>query len=162
MGGQTAALRTASGCVNSLRYYREEEQMAATTGGGGTEPFPLKGRAAGDEDPFPLKLTVKGKGAGKWIKGKGSYGALQIGPFVELVAVGTTPDFNMKAKLVMSPLRIFPPQFGLFFFVPEITLPAEKPFWVDASFFSDDPVADIIVWDADGRHVVPVTKVQLS
>jgi hypothetical protein len=119
------------------------------------DPFSLK--SGGGSEPFPLDLKIKGKSGGKWIKGKGSYGALQIGPFVELVAVGTTPDFNMKVKLAMSPLTIFPPQF-----VPEITLPAEKPFWVDASFFSGDPVAEIIVWDADGRHVVPVTQAPLS
>jgi hypothetical protein len=117
--------------------------------------------AGGGTEPFPLALKIKGNGAGKWIKGKGSYRGLQIGPFVELIAVGTTPDLNMIARLVMSPLRIFPPQFGLFFFVPEITLPAEKPFIVDTSFFSEEPIADIVVWDADGRHSVPVSQVPI-
>lgn len=115
----------------------------------------------GDEDPFPLfplELMLKGKGAGHWIKGRGKYFGLQIGPFVELIAVGTTPDFNMQVRLVASPLRIFPPQFGLFFFVPEITLPAEKPFTVTATFFSQDHIANVTIWDADGQHVVPILQ----
>jgi hypothetical protein len=121
----------------------------------GENPFPL---LAGDDDPFPLAVTVKQQVTGKWVKGKGSYLAVQIGPFVELVATGTLNYLNAEARLVKSPLTIFPPLYGLFFFIPEIGLPALKPFTVMASFFSKDAVKSVTVYDADGKHDVPVVQ----
>jgi hypothetical protein len=121
----------------------------------GGNPFPL---LSGGETPFPWVVTVKQQVTGRWVKGKGSYLAVQIGPFVELVATGTLNYLNAEARLVKSPLTIFPPIYGLFFFIPEIGLPAQKPFTVTASFFSEDPVKSVTVYDADGEHDVPVVQ----
>ena len=55
-----------------------------------------------------------------------------------------------------SPLTIFPPIYGLFFFIPQIGLPALKPFTVTALFFSEEAVKSVTVYDVDGKHDVPV------
>jgi hypothetical protein len=138
--------------------------MAKTKGGDGHpwpwapsgdgDPIPWA-KLLGDEDPFPLRLK-SGAIVGKWTAGRGEYHAFQVGPIVELVASGKTSDFNTRVKLVQTPLRIFPPQYILLFLVPEITLPTEMPFTVPASFLSEEPIKTIVVWDADGKHQVPV------
>lgn len=130
--------------------------MAVARRGDG-DPFPLRGTVSG-EDPFPLKLTVKKQVLGRWVKGTGSYSAIQIGPFVRLTATGKLPYFNATAHLVKSPLTIFPPVYGLFFFIPEIQLPAQLPFEVHASFFTEETVNTILVWDAKGKHSVKVNQ----
>jgi hypothetical protein len=120
---------------------------------GDGDHFPFK--SLGDGDPFPLLIKANLKVAGKWELGRAKYIALQIGPFVELVATGST-QFNVQVRLVAAPITIFPPQFGLFFFTPEITLPAEKPFSISTSFASKDAINKVVVWDADGKHDVVV------
>jgi hypothetical protein len=125
---------------------------------GDEDPFPLRRRTPGGSEPFPLEVKVKQQVGGKWVKGKGSYLAVQIGPFVDLVATGTLNYLNAQARLVKSPLTIFPPIYGLFFLIPEIGLPALKPFTVTASFFSEEPVRSVTVYDADGKHDVPVVQ----
>jgi hypothetical protein len=112
----------------------------------GENPFGL----ARDGDSFPLASS-----GGTWVIGRGTFSAFQFQSLVTLFAAGTT-RFNYEVKLVASPLTVFPPQFGLFFLVPEIVLPAERPFAVDAQFFSKDKVSKITCWDADGRHEVSV------
>jgi hypothetical protein len=123
----------------------------------GEDPFPWAG-GHGDEDPFPLSLRIRGKVTGKWVKGRGHYRALQVGPFCEIIAAGATGDFNSEAALVPSPLTVFPPVYGLFFYIPEITMPAEKPFVKEAYFFSKETVQNVVIWDADGKHTVPVVQ----
>jgi hypothetical protein len=110
------------------------------------------------EDPFPLGPKVNGKLAGKWEPGVGNYAAFQIGPFVELIASGVTPNFNTEVKLVRAAITIFPPEYVLMFFSPEISLPAEKPFIVDTHFLSKQPVSTVIVWDRNGKHEVTVVQ----
>jgi len=110
------------------------------------------------EDPFPLSPKLAGKAAGKWEPGVGSYVAYQIGPFVELIASGMTSNFNTEVKLVRSVLTVFPPEYVLMFYLPEISLPAEKPFAVTASFLSKEPIGKVIVWDKKGKHEVAVIQ----
>lgn len=123
---------------------------------GGEDPFPLKKLHAGDGDPFPLSIKTEGQTIGRWVKGRGSYRALQVGPFVQLYASGVISHRNATAHLVRSPLTVFPPIYGLFFFIPEISLPQEEPFVTTASFFADEQVEQLTVWDTDGRHDIKV------
>jgi hypothetical protein len=126
---------------------------------GGEDPFPLRSRILpGGGNPFPLNVKVNQQTVGRWIKGSGSYTARQIGPFVDITATGMLNYLNADAQLVKSPLTVFPPIYGLFFFIPQIGLPAEKPFTVTASFFSDGPVQSVSVYDAEGKHEVSVTQ----
>ena len=74
-----------------------------------------------------------------------------------IAAVGMV-RLNYDVKLVAAPIRIFPPQYGLFFLVPDIVLPAERPFVVEAHFFSKEKVPTVICWDANGRHDVKVVQ----
>jgi hypothetical protein len=123
----------------------------------GEDPFPLRRlKPLGGEDPFPLRIASEGQVVGSWVKGRGSYRALQVGPFVRIIATGTLSYFNSTAYLVKSPLPVVPPLYGLFFFVPEVKVPAEAPFTATADFFMDEQVLQIGVYDADGRHEVPV------
>src|SRR5215207_6153723 len=124
---------------------------------GDEDPFPLRGTTLG-EDPFPLKVAVKKQIAGRWVKGKGSYKALQIGPFVRLTATGTLNHMNASAVLVKSPLAVFPPIYGLFFYIPEVDIPAQNPFVVHTFFFASDTVDVVIVYDVGEKHKVKVDQ----
>jgi hypothetical protein len=77
---------------------------------------------------------------------------------VDVTATGILSYFNAQAQLVKSPLTVFPPIYGLFFLIPEIGLPAEKPFLATASFFFDGAVKSVSVYDADGKHDISVTQ----
>lgn len=111
-----------------------------------------------DEYPFPIAADgaeLAATGPGQWVLGVGTYYAYQIGPVVELLASGSV-RVNMTAALHTAPINVFPPQYGLFFFVPPVQLPAEKPFIAQASFQVRGAVRSLIVFDRGGRHDVPV------
>lgn len=124
---------------------------------GDDDPIPWA-RLLDGEGPFPLGPKVDGKTAGNWKPGVGNYLAYQIGPFVELVAHGMTSNFNTEVKLVRSALTVFPPEYILMFLVPDVSLPAEKPFTVTASFLSKVAQGKVIVWDQKGKHEVAVIQ----
>ncbi|WP_372424067.1 hypothetical protein [Salinarimonas chemoclinalis] len=117
----------------------------------GEIPWPF--RAAGED---AQSVTSAGGDIGRWVKGRGTYMASQTGSVVELTAQGSLPSFNMEAKLVQSQLTIFPPEFALLFFQPEVRLPAFKPFQVSTTFVAAEAIAELVVYDADGQHRVPV------
>jgi hypothetical protein len=127
---------------------------------GDGDPFPL---AKAGKDPFPLppkgSVFAFTSADGRWVKGVGKFSAFQIETLVTVVATGMT-RFNYQVKLVASPLTVFPPQYGLFFLVPDIVLPAERPFAVDAHFFAQGVVPNVICWDADGSHDVKVVQLK--
>ena len=49
---------------------------------------------------------------------------------VLITAVGEAPNLNTIVTLEMLPWKIYPPQFGLFFETPQVSLPATRPFLV--------------------------------
>ena len=125
---------------------------------GDEDPFPMSRRAAGalagDGDPFPLAS------GGIWVKGIATFSAFQFHPLVAVIATGAA-RFNFDVKLVAAPLTGLPPHtYGLFFFIPEIVIPEEKPFTVESYFFSEKLVEKIICWDAKGQHEVRVAQIR--
>ncbi len=117
----------------------------------------------GDDDPYPLELPIEseGKKAGTWELWEGRYRAFQIGPIVEVSATFYMPYLNSEARLFTSPIAVFPPEFSLYLFRPEIVLPAQPPeseFSTKASFISASRIASINIWDRNGRQTIPVTQ----
>lgn len=91
--------------------------------------------------------------------GGATFNATQKGGQVVITAVGEHPSSNYEAKLVQSMLRIWPPQYMLARKqTGELGAAVMTPFAVTASFNASDPVARVIVTDADGRHEVNVDQ----
>lgn len=90
--------------------------------------------------------------------GVGYYFAMQLADSITVHAAGMTPHLNDLVHLEQLPVLIYPPELALYFYTPEITLPALKPFLVSASFTAKEPVSNLTVHDAGGRHSVPVQK----
>jgi hypothetical protein len=117
---------------------------------------------AGGEDIWPLNKTYvfepKGGKGGKLHKrlGRGSYKAYQFGQRVTVVASGMRPNLQTIVTLETLPMTIFPPQYGLFFTDPDIVSPAMFPFDVEAHFHAEEIIRSVVVYDADGKHDVPV------
>ena len=104
-------------------------------------------------------VALDGEDLGRWIKGAGTYTATQAGSIVTLIATGTLPSTNMRAELVQTQIALFPPEFALLFFVPDIQLPMTRDFERHSSFVSESPVDTLVVYDASGRHEIRVDQV---
>ena len=91
--------------------------------------------------------------------GGAKYSATQANGEVVLRAKGEHLTGGFETKLVMSPLRIYPPQWMLA--VREPSGPATfaiTPYDVTASFKANEPVEALHVSDAAGKHIVPVEQ----
>jgi hypothetical protein len=75
---------------------------------------------------------------------------------VLITAVGEAPNLNTIVTLEMLPWKIYPPQFGLFFETPQVSLPATRPFLVWGIFPYPKRENDLAVFDSAGRHSVPI------
>jgi hypothetical protein len=87
------------------------------------------------------------------------YQATRLTDFaVLIVAIGEAPNLNTRVTLEQLPWRIYPPHFGLFFETPQIALPATRPFvvWQVAGY--PPGLTEIVIVDANGRHVVQLAK----
>lgn len=121
-----------------------------------------KGAASSGDKPFSRDKTYtwtpKGGRGGALHKrlGTGKYIAHQFGQTVTIYATGMAPNFQTIVKLEMLPIEIFPPEFALFFYDPDIVSPAERPFLVENSFHSSEIIKVVQVHDAKGRHAVKV------
>lgn len=71
---------------------------------------------------------------------------------VLIMAVGEAPNLNTIVTLEMLPWKIYPPQFGLFFETPQVSLPATRPFIVWGTFPYPKREDALVVLDAAGRH----------
>lgn len=119
-----------------------------------------KRKLGGPEVPFPWSASTKlrsGVKANRYL-GKGKFSASQIGDLIVIVATGATPNLTTEVSLAKLPILVFPPQYALFFTDIGIGLPAQKPFRVEAHFFSKDDVRNVVVIDATGKHNVPVVQ----
>jgi hypothetical protein len=78
---------------------------------------------------------------------------------VIIKANGEHPSSNYEARLVQSPLRIWPPQYMLARKkTGDMGAMVMTPFEVTASFKADDPIREVVVTDAEGRHEVTVDQ----
>ncbi len=77
-------------------------------------------------------------------------------PLVVICAAGETPNLNTRVTIEQLPWRIFPPHFGLFFETPPIFLPATRPFAVWHAAGYPVGVDEVMIIDANGRHVVKI------
>lgn len=75
---------------------------------------------------------------------------------VLIVAVGQAPNLNTQVTIEQLPWRIFPPQFGLFFDTPAISLPALRPFVVSAVFPYPKDIDMLRIVDATGAHKLEI------
>jgi hypothetical protein len=92
--------------------------------------------------------------------GRGTYKAYRLSGWqVAIVAEGVLPNFNDRADLAQSPLRIFPPRFELFFIHQTIRLPTTRPFRIVEIFGYPSQQATLVVIDADGPHTVQIKDV---
>jgi hypothetical protein len=102
---------------------------------------------------------ILGLPAGWELAAKGEYSAIQRAGEVTIRARGENPTGGWEMKLAQSPLRIWPPQWMLASKKPDgIATQAFTPFDVSTSFKSDQPVKQIVVTDAAGRHEVAVEQ----
>jgi hypothetical protein len=96
-----------------------------------------------------------------WELGPGGtkYSASQTPGEVILKATGQHLTGGYETKLVMSPLRIYPPQWMLAVKKPTgLVTQALTPFEVTASFKANEPVKALHVSDAAGKHEVAVDR----
>jgi len=78
---------------------------------------------------------------------------------VIIKANGEHPSSNYEAKLVQSLLKIWPPQYMLARKkTGDVGAMVITPFEVTASFNATDPIPEVVVSDAAGRHEVKVDQ----
>ncbi len=98
-----------------------------------------------------------------WEMTSGRYQAFQSGGVVRIVATGSSPSAGYEVRLVMRPVRIYPPQFALYSKAPEgMAAQVITPFEICTQFNAGEPVAEVTVFDADGRHQVEVVQVAIQ
>ena len=115
----------------------------------------------GGEDawPFAKEFVFEPKsGKGKLYKrlGNGTYKAYQFGRRVTVVEMGLRHHLQTVVTLEALPITVFPPQYALFFSDPDVVSPALFPFSEEAHFHAEQIIKAVVVWDADGKHNVPV------
>lgn len=90
---------------------------------------------------------------------KATYTASQTPDEVIIKATGENNTGGYQTKLVMSPLRIFPPQWLLVRKPPEgPAIQVISPFEVTASFKAKDKIDRVVVTDGAGKHEVKVDQ----
>jgi hypothetical protein len=88
-----------------------------------------------------------------------TYTASQTPTEVIIKATGEHSTAGYQTKLVMSPLRIYPPQWMLAQKKPAgAVAQVITEFEVTASFKASEPIKAVHVTDAAGKHVVPVDQ----
>ena len=141
-----------TGCRSS------DEHGASTPPPGPTSPASASSKPADEPPPAPPK-RILGLDEGWELAPKATYTASQTPSEVVIKATGEHPAAGYETKLVMSPLRIWPPQWMLAVKKPDG--PAAQvitPFEVTASFKAGEPVRAVRVTDAAGRQDVPVDQ----
>jgi hypothetical protein len=92
------------------------------------------------------------------VLGTGTFYADRTGSVVTVHAVGIAPNFNYQIKLEPDPADVWPPEYSLFYRIPEVVLPTLRFFHVEANFHARYPVDHVVVTDATGRHAVDVRE----
>jgi hypothetical protein len=90
----------------------------------------------------------------------GTYRAQQVPGAVIVFADGTHPTSGFDVFLKELPIRVFPPEYGLWHVAPQGMVPQViTPFSVHASFAATERVEAVVVHDVTGRHEVLVEQV---
>lgn len=88
-----------------------------------------------------------------------TYTASQTPADVIIKAAGEHPTGGYETKLVMSPLRIYPPQWMLAVKKPSgATAQVISPFEATATFKAKDVIQSVQVRDAGGKHTIAVEQ----
>jgi hypothetical protein len=107
----------------------------------------------------PATNRVLGLPEGWELAPAAKYTASQTPGEVIIKASGQHPSSNYEAKLFMSPLRIWPPQYLLARHkTGDMGAQVITPFETTASFKSTDKVESVRVTDGAGAHDVPVDQ----
>ena len=90
---------------------------------------------------------------------KASYRAEQVPGQVVIRACGVHHRTGYKVSFERVGVTIFPPQFSFMHELPIETAPESRsPFSHQISFETDRRVDSVVIYDADGRHVVKVSQ----
>jgi hypothetical protein len=124
--------------------------------GGGEVPFPsFPPSLPNDGGPYPSAPPGYTESFGR-----ATYQAVRIGTALLIIAEGDLPDLNQIADIRQLPLRIYPPQFGMFFYTPHITLPVVRHFRFTKHFGFPENVSHVTIHDLDGTHQVLIKDVK--
>lgn len=120
-------------------------------------PFPFPSSRSRDGGSYPSAPPGHTEGMGR-----AKYQATRLGTTLFITAEGQLPYTNQIADIRQLPWRIFPPQFGMFYYTPEITLPAIRPFRFTERFGFPLDTRNVVIHDADGAHEIDIvdTKAQ--
>jgi hypothetical protein len=156
------ASRSAITCVVLIAAAAAGCGSSATTSSAHSHPDPATQPASvvtrGDDDE-PATRSVLGLPAGWVLASKATYAASQTPGEVIIRATGENPTGGYEVKLYQSPLRIWPPQYMLAHKKPDgIVTQAFTPFEVTASFKAGEPIKQVVVSDASGKHTVTVDQ----
>jgi hypothetical protein len=144
----------AVGCACCDAPKGEPKQGAASA-----TPPPAAPAPDGHADAGAGEGRILGLQAGWELAPGATYSAVQSAGEVTLTVKGESPTAGYEVKLVMSPLRIYPPQWMLAQKRPDgIVAQVITPFEATASFKAADPVRAVRVSDAAGKHDVPVSQ----
>ena len=124
-----------------------------------SEPATAPATVSTRADDGPATRPILGLPAGWVLASKATYTASQTPGEVIIRATGENPTGGYKVKLYQSPLRIWPPQYMLAHKRPDgIVTQAFTPFDVTALFKSNEPIKQVVVSDASGKHTVTVDQ----
>ena len=90
------------------------------------------------------------------VLGIGAFFTECTGDVITVHAVGVASNSNYVIKLEQALISIWPPEIVLYYYIPQVVLPALRPFHVEACFPAKDRVDSATVTDATGRHDVEV------
>ena len=91
---------------------------------------------------------------------RAAYRAEQTPDKVVIYATGVHTEAGYKVSFERVGITIFPPQFSFMHEAPSGPANESKsPFTHTTSFETDKKVESIIIYDADGRHKIPVSQV---
>jgi hypothetical protein len=90
--------------------------------------------------------------------GKAQYKAFRNGDSVKIIAAGTAPGMNVKTDVEQLPFEIYPPMFGFYFIVPDIVLPALRPFVYEEDVPFPRSAVAITILDSEGKFAVKIKE----
>ena len=87
--------------------------------------------------------------------------ATQTPGLVTIVAIGNKPTPGHEVRFQDTPIAVFPPQYRLILIEP--TSPSADvvtPYRAETNFPSEDIISTVTVFDASGKHEIPVDQAQ--
>jgi hypothetical protein len=137
-------------------------------------PFPFAA-TSGDDDLFPWPWRLHALASSPAVDGRvnsspphgyserpgrGTYQAHRIGTVLLITAEGDLPNQNQFVDIRELPWKIYPPQFGLFFYTPAVVLAAIRHFHFTKQFGFPPKVPEVTINDVDGPHRVRIEDIE--